>query len=233
MLDPRYAPALNEWANVLQDQGRYEAALGLYARALAIDPKRAVVHHNLGVAYRRLGYPERAEDAFRQALARDPGYVHSLEELALLYADTGRPDAAHSLLQRAGSPRAARILAELAEDPAGVLASLNRRFPMEEQNGLYFTMLYGVLDLKTLAFRFVSAGHDPVVHVPRAGAPYLVEGSGMAIGWVEEEAEITSRNEITKWVIQENIPDTTPVTIPATIPATTRATTPVTACPRR
>jgi tetratricopeptide (TPR) repeat protein len=120
MLDPRYAPALNEWANVLQDQGRYEAALGLYARALAIDPKRAVVHHNLGVAYRRLGYPERAEDAFRQALARDPGYVHSLEELALLYADTGRPDAAHSVLQRAGSPRAARILAELAEDPATV-----------------------------------------------------------------------------------------------------------------
>ena len=31
------------------------------------------------------------------------------------------------------------------------------------------------------------------------------------IAWIEEAAEITSRNETTKWVIQDNIPDTTPV----------------------
>ncbi len=120
MLDPRYAPALNEWANVLQDQGRHQDALGFYARALAIDPKRAVVHHNLGVAYRRLGQQERAEDAFGQALARDPGYLHSLEELALLYIDWGRFDAARALLQRAGSERALQILAELTEEAESV-----------------------------------------------------------------------------------------------------------------
>jgi tetratricopeptide (TPR) repeat protein len=115
MLDPRYAPALNEWANVLQDQGRLQDALGLYARALAVDPKRAVVHHNLGVAYRRLGQPERAENAFGQALARDPGYAHSLEELALLDIERGSLDAARVLLRRAGSARAGQILAELGE----------------------------------------------------------------------------------------------------------------------
>jgi sigma-B regulation protein RsbU (phosphoserine phosphatase) len=70
--------------------------------------------------------------------------------------------------------------------PAEVASELNRRFPMEEQNGMYFTMVYGVLALNTLEFRFVSAGHDPVVHVPRAGTPYMLEGDGMAIGWIED-----------------------------------------------
>jgi sigma-B regulation protein RsbU (phosphoserine phosphatase) len=70
--------------------------------------------------------------------------------------------------------------------PAEVAYELNRRFPMEGQNGLYFTMAYGVLDLDALEFRFVSAGHDPVVHAPRFSAPYLYEGAGMAVGWVDD-----------------------------------------------
>ena len=42
------------------------------------------------------------------------------------------------------------------------------------------------MDLNTLEFRFVSAGHDPVVHVPRHGAPLMVEGGNMAIGWTDD-----------------------------------------------
>lgn len=70
--------------------------------------------------------------------------------------------------------------------PAELACELNRRFPMEEQNGLYFTMLYGVLNLETFEFRFVSAGHDPIVHVPRSVAPRMVKGDGVAIGWVDD-----------------------------------------------
>ena len=70
--------------------------------------------------------------------------------------------------------------------PAEVAAELNRLFPMEEQNGLYFTMAYGVLDFSTFEFRFVSAGHDPVVHVTKSGVPQMVEGNGTPIGWFEE-----------------------------------------------
>ena len=70
--------------------------------------------------------------------------------------------------------------------PAEVACELNRRFPMEDQDGLFFTMLYGVLNLETLEFRFVSAGHDPVVHVARSTAPQLLEADGMAIGWVDD-----------------------------------------------
>jgi serine phosphatase RsbU (regulator of sigma subunit) len=70
--------------------------------------------------------------------------------------------------------------------PAEVAYELNRRFPMEEQNGLYFTMVYGVLDLDTLEFRFVSAGHVPLVHVPRTGAPTLLDHDGVPIGWFDD-----------------------------------------------
>ena len=70
--------------------------------------------------------------------------------------------------------------------PAEVAYELNRRFPMEEQNELFFTMLYGVLKLSTLEFQFVSAGHDPVVRVRKGESPRLLEGCNMAIGWVED-----------------------------------------------
>jgi serine phosphatase RsbU (regulator of sigma subunit)/CheY-like chemotaxis protein len=70
--------------------------------------------------------------------------------------------------------------------PAEVAHELNRRFPMEEQNDLYFTMLYGVLDLASMSFRYVSAGHDPVVHVPLSERPRLVEEGGMPIGWMDD-----------------------------------------------
>ena len=70
--------------------------------------------------------------------------------------------------------------------PAQVAYELNRRFQMEEQNELFFTMLYGVLKLSTLEFRFVSAGHDPVVQVSKGQPPKFLEGSNMAVGWVDE-----------------------------------------------
>lgn len=90
-LDPGYAPALNELANVLVDGGRYRAALPLYDAALAIDGQRAVVYHNKGVCLRLLGETSAAVALFRAALARDPGYAYSLIELARLVPATDLP----------------------------------------------------------------------------------------------------------------------------------------------
>lgn len=69
---------------------------------------------------------------------------------------------------------------------AEVAAELNRRFPMEDQNGLYFTMVYGVLNLETLDFRYVTTGHPPLVHTPHGGIPRELNASGSPIGWIEE-----------------------------------------------
>jgi sigma-B regulation protein RsbU (phosphoserine phosphatase) len=70
--------------------------------------------------------------------------------------------------------------------PVEVALELNRRLPMEEQGDLWFTMVYGVLDLKTLVFRHVRAGHPKTVHLPRGGAPQFLPCNGMAIGCVDE-----------------------------------------------
>ncbi len=122
------------------------------------------------------------------------------QHIAIYVVDVSGHGVASSLLSvtigrmLTGQASKSSLLVEASDDasenrivsPAEVAAELNRRFPMEEQNGLYFTMVYGVLDLKTLAFRYISAGHDPPVHVQGSHAPQLIEGSGMPIGWFEE-----------------------------------------------
>ncbi|WP_051085778.1 tetratricopeptide repeat protein [Neomegalonema perideroedes] len=108
-LNPHFAPALNEWANTLQDQGDYAAALKLYERSLAEDSSRAVTHHNLGVCWSRLGHDQLAAESWLTALRLDPGYAHALEELGDLYARYGDLAQAQGYLARAGTPRAADI----------------------------------------------------------------------------------------------------------------------------
>lgn len=49
--------------------------------------------------------------------------------------------------------------------PADVARELNERFPLIERSGHYFTFLYGVLDLESLCFRYVRAGHPGPLHV--------------------------------------------------------------------
>jgi sigma-B regulation protein RsbU (phosphoserine phosphatase) len=70
--------------------------------------------------------------------------------------------------------------------PREVAHELNRLFPMSEHGGLYFTMLYGVLNVESHEFRYVQAGHPQVVHMPSGASPALVDGSGMAIGWFSD-----------------------------------------------
>lgn len=70
--------------------------------------------------------------------------------------------------------------------PAVVVGELNRRFQMDSQGGLHFTILYSVLDLRTNVIRYVNAGHpQPVVQSPDSAAKFLA-GDGLAVGWYED-----------------------------------------------
>ena len=60
---------------------------------------------NLGEAYQRLGQLDRAEVAYRQALALDPGAWVPYNNLGSLYQDQGRPDLAEQAYRRAPRPR--------------------------------------------------------------------------------------------------------------------------------
>ena len=72
--------------------------------------------------------------------------------------------------------------------PSEVAAELNRRFPLIEQSGQYFTFLYGVLDVSRGTFRYVRAGHPGPV-VVRAGSATSVESSGGIPIGIDPEVE--------------------------------------------
>jgi PAS domain S-box-containing protein len=76
--------------------------------------------------------------------------------------------------------------------PQEVLRRLNRTFPMDMQTGMYFTMLYGVLDLQSGVFTFASAGHPGPVLARRGQPPQVVQVEGFPIG-VTETAEYRSQ----------------------------------------
>lgn len=70
--------------------------------------------------------------------------------------------------------------------PAEVAARLNRMFPFDEATEQYFTILYGVLDAASGEFRYVSAGHPGVAHVPTSGDARIVDTRGFPIGLAEQ-----------------------------------------------
>ena len=65
--------------------------------------------------------------------------------------------------------------------PEAVLGSLNQAFQMENQNGLYFTIWYGVYHRPTGTLRYASAGHPP---------PILVSGAREQRGRAESLAAV-------------------------------------------
>jgi sigma-B regulation protein RsbU (phosphoserine phosphatase) len=92
-----------------------------------------------------------------------------------------------SLLPRAGG--IASIVAGSgvnpdAVAPAEVAARLNTLYPMASNGDHYFTMVYGLLDVRTRRFRFVVAGHPGPILVRKGRRPERLEVSGFPVGMV-------------------------------------------------
>jgi len=72
-------------------------------------------------------------------------------------------------------------------DPGAVLAALNRAFPMERQNDMFFTIWYGVFDTARRTLRWAGGGHPPAVLLPAdGGPPRLLDSDGPLIGAVDD-----------------------------------------------
>jgi sigma-B regulation protein RsbU (phosphoserine phosphatase) len=57
------------------------------------------------------------------------------------------------------------------EDPAAVLGALNLAFPMEQNDGRFFTMWYGVYDRQDHSLVYANAGHPP---------PFMFDGNAVS-----------------------------------------------------
>ena len=75
-------------------------------------------------------------------------------------------------------------------DPAQVLAALNRAFPMEQQNQLYFTIWYGVFDRTRRTIRFGAGGHPPAILLTgpteAEATPHLLDATGPMVGAIAD-----------------------------------------------
>lgn len=70
--------------------------------------------------------------------------------------------------------------------PVEVAEELNRQFQMDEENAQYFTMCFGIIDLKSREFRYVTAGNPPVVVARANGMMEVLEIEGFPVGLVEQ-----------------------------------------------
>jgi len=66
-IKPRFAPALVNIGNLHLEANEITQAIQFYERAVLYDEEYALAHHNLGVAYKRLGRTADAVRELRQA----------------------------------------------------------------------------------------------------------------------------------------------------------------------
>ena len=139
-LDPDYEPAWNEWANVLVDCGRPDQALPLYDHAIGLEPSRAVLYHNRGVCLRLLGNQQKAQADFLRCLQRNPGYIHSLNELDRIQNNgLARPSRSNGITSGAAAgppPAHAGNSAPPDQPPPAPAQSPRSPLPLSDQNPL-------------------------------------------------------------------------------------------------
>lgn len=90
----------------LYQQGRYSEALQQFQTALRSDPSNPDAYYNLASTYHKVGVGqkdqqliEQAESLYNQCLDLQPNHVDCHRGLAVLLAESGRPDSAMTFLK--------------------------------------------------------------------------------------------------------------------------------------
>jgi sigma-B regulation protein RsbU (phosphoserine phosphatase) len=73
--------------------------------------------------------------------------------------------------------------------PVDVAAQLNRLFAFDAATEQFATMVYGILEVESGEFRYVSAGHPGPVHLPLDGNPVILGSQGFPIGLGQDTYE--------------------------------------------
>ena len=79
-------------------------------------------------------------------------------------------------------------------NPAAVIRSLNRMFPIERHNSLFFTIWYGVYDAEQRVLIFATGGHHPAYLLPPSPlAPVPLATRNPSIGIVPDRDMLAAR----------------------------------------
>lgn len=107
------------------------------------------------------------------------GVAAALFAVTLSRLLSAMPGESSLFTQADGQPSGHRIT-----KPSGVAEKLNRQFPFDPRTRQYFTMIYGVLDMETREFRYVSAGQAGPLLVRPEQQPADLTSNGFPIGLV-------------------------------------------------
>ena len=97
-----YAPSyrvINNLGMEYADKGIHDKAEYWYNKAIAMDPRNPVGHHNLAGTYRDTGREDLAEQYFKKAIELDHTFIFSYRSLADLYLRTNRSAQARPYLE--------------------------------------------------------------------------------------------------------------------------------------
>jgi sigma-B regulation protein RsbU (phosphoserine phosphatase) len=97
-----------------------------------------------------------------------------------------------SVLVRSAEPQDGNGSPILPLPPGEVADELSRRFPFDLTTGQYFTIIYGLFDVITGEFQYVSAGHPGLAYVPATGPPRIIDVPGFPIGLAPDPYESRS-----------------------------------------
>jgi phosphoserine phosphatase RsbU/P len=106
-----------------------------------------------------------------------PGIPASLLATALCRQMSSAADANSLLVERGDDPDDYDIL-----EPDEVAMRLCDQFAGSQEVGQFFSLLYGVLDLSTREFAYISAGHPPLILQRANGRPEAIGETGLPIG---------------------------------------------------
>jgi Flp pilus assembly protein TadD len=98
---PSSTRAYNNLGLAYNEKGLQERAIGMYLKAIAINPDFSLAYSNLGVAYAGIGRREAAIESFTKALALNPKNALAYSNIARAYGETGHPDKAVENYRRA------------------------------------------------------------------------------------------------------------------------------------
>ena len=133
------------------------------------------------------------------------GVVASLLSVTISRVLTPQPSGSSILVRTEPGSSAVHI-----QSPAEVAKELNRRFQMDDSRGSYFSVAYGVLNLDSLQFRYVSAGHPAMIR-QRGESISALHSEGYAIGWdvdVEYDEHIVELSPGDRlWIYSDGLPE--------------------------
>lgn len=68
------------------------------------------------------------------------------------------------------------------KDPEKLARDLNHMFQVRSDDQQYFTMIYGIIDVRRKRVRFTQAGHPPLVYLPADGEAVSLGSGGFPMG---------------------------------------------------